>query len=233
MKNFLSILLFFFTAVASAQKIKSDNIDLTAAEEYIKIARQIENGASGTPIQWTVLSNSLPYQLMIQGGVIDSARYKSDMLKVYSSNTQQDSLQLNQLLSYHYKYKRNLTALASYLMTLKNTNSVDSIKRILYPFLPSRLQEPDYFPTLFYFHYGMPYATGMGGMVLNDLLFSYQLDSYKFGLLASHEALHAILSVAFEKKFENILKTNSTESNLLYFLENVSEEGVSDLIDKP
>ena len=107
------------------------------------------------------------------------------------------------------------------------------MKALLYPFLPKRLQTEALCPALFYLNYGRPEATGYGGIVINDLWHSYRLDSYKFGLLAAHEAFHAIVSIAFQQSLKPTIDYNDPGFNLLYFLQNISEEGVADLIDKP
>jgi len=70
-------------------------------------------------------------------------------------------------------------------------------------------------------------------MVINDLFLSYRIDKYKFGLLTAHEAFHSIVSVAFQLALKKNINNNAIDFNLLYFLQNVSEEGISDLIDKP
>ncbi len=73
-------------------------------------------------------------------------------------------------------------------------NVADTVKSILYPFLPKRLQSDELFPALYYMNYGAPEATGYGGIVIHDLLHSYRIDSYKFGLLTAHEAFHSIVA---------------------------------------
>ena len=232
MKSLLIIFLLFYCAATFGQISASEKIDLSAAKAYINVATQIQSGVSADSIKWSQLFNSLPCQMMIQGGAMDTTTFKSDMLEVYNSRNLEDSSLQNERLSYHYEYKKMLPALERYIMRLNSTDVVDSIKKILYPFLPKRLQSTELFPKLFYLYYGTPDASGMGGLVLNDLLLSYKIDSYKLGLLTSHEAIHAIVSVAFQKKLIDNINYNSPEFNLLYLMENISEEGVADLIDK-
>ena len=233
MKPSLIIFFLFYCAAAFGQISESEKIDLSAAKAYINVASQIQSGASADSIKWSQLFNTLPCQMMIQGGAMDTTTFKSDMLEVYNSSNLENSSLQNERLSYHYQYKTMLPALENYILRLNSTDVVDSIKKLLYPFLPQRLQSVELFPKLFYLFYGSPDATGMGGLVLNDLLLSYKIDSYKFGILTSHEAIHAIVSVAFQKKLIENINYSSPEFNLFYFLENISEEGIADLIDKP
>jgi len=51
--------------------------------------------------------------------------------------------------------------------------------------------------------------------------------------LAAHEAFHSVVSVAFLQKLKKDIDYSAPDFNLLYFLQNVAEEGIADLIDKP
>ncbi len=134
---------------------------------------------------------------------------------------------------YHYAYKQQLKVLENYTAGLRRLNVADSIKRLLYPFLPKRLQKEESFPVLFYLSYGSAEATGSSGFVINDLLNPYRIDQYKYGMLAAHEAFHAVVSIAFQQNLKPNIDYNTAEFSLLYFLEIISEEGIADLIDKP
>jgi hypothetical protein len=82
-------------------------------------------------------------------------------------------------------------------------------------------------------NYGSPEATGNGGVVINDLLHAYRIDSYKVGLLSAHESFHAIVSRSFLQRLKKVSNYNSPDFNLLCFLQIINEEGIADLIDKP
>ena len=108
MKSSLIIFLLFYCAAVFGQISESEKIDLSAAKAYINVATQIQSGVSADSIKWSQLFNSLPCQMMIQGGAMDTTTFKSDMLKVYNSrNLENGSLQ-NERLSYHYEYKKML-----------------------------------------------------------------------------------------------------------------------------
>ncbi|MET3878864.1 DUF5700 domain-containing putative Zn-dependent protease [Chitinophaga sp. OAE865] len=222
----------FYTAVCG-QTNSSKIVDVSAAQAYIKIAKQLESGDSEKTIQWAQLFDTKPCQMMIRGGVVDTVAFKADMSAVYRSNPAENkSLQRGRQF-YHNEYRENLHALEQYIIQLATADVVDSVRQTLYPLLPERLQSADLFPKLFYLYYGSADATGNSGLVLNDLLLSYKIDNYKFGVLASHEAFHAIVSVAFQQKLKANINYDSPEFNLLYLMEMISEEGVADLIDKP
>lgn len=226
----------FFTCFYSTvygQTITSEIVNTTAAQAYIKIAGKLQSGEGINSIQWSRLFGTLPYQMMIQGHAIDTTAFKADMFSVFSPASAGNDSSKNRHSSYHNEYKQNLPALEQYITRLAKADVADSVKKLLYPFLPERLQSPDLFPKLFYLYYGTADATGNSGLVLNDLLFSYKIDSYRFGLLTSHEALHAIVSVAFQQKLKEYIDYNSPAFNLLYLMEIISEEGMADLIDKP
>lgn len=222
-----------FYATVYGQTTTPEIVNTSAARAYIKIAGRLESGERVDSIQWSRLFSTLPYQMMIQGHAIDTTAFKADMVAVFSPASAGNSTSQNRQSSYHNEYKQNLPALEQYITRLANADVADSVKKLLYPFLPERLQSPDLFPKLFYLYYGTADATGNSGLVLNDLLFSYKIDSYKFGLLTSHEAFHAIVSVAFQQKLKENTDYNSPTFNLLYLMEIISEEGIADLIDKP
>lgn len=233
MKFYFIIFLIFYNEVCFGQTSASERIDLSSARAYIDVAIQIESGDSVNAIKWSQLFTTPACQMMIQGGAIDTSTFKSDMLKVYNPGYVEDSSLQDERLSYHYEYKKMLPALERYINKLNSVDVVDSVKKLLYPFLPKRLQTTELFPKFFYLFYGSPDATGMDGFVLNDLLLSYKIDNYKFGLLTSHEAFHAVVSIAFQPKIAGNINNNSPEFNLFSFMENISEEGIADLIDKP
>lgn len=222
----------FYTAIYG-QTNSSEIVNVSAAQAYIKIAKQLQSGDSENSIQWSELFGTQPCQMMIQGGVVDTMAFKADMSAVFRSNPTGNKPLQSERQFYHNEYRKSLHALEQYIMRLAKADVVDSVKETLYPFLPKRLQSANLFPKLFYLYYGSADATGNSGLVLNDLLLSYKIDNYKFGVLVSHEAFHAIVSVAFQQKLKANINYDSPEFNLLYFMEIISEEGMADLIDKP
>lgn len=209
-------------------------INTSAAEQYFNIADILQANKVPVASDWEALFKTTVYQMMIAGNAIDTLELKSAMIKVFTPSSiplSPNNLSPNEL--YHYAYKSNQTQLKIYIDFLKSNDITDSVKALLYPFLPRQFQTTVLFPTLFYLNYGSPEATGYGGVVINDLLHSYKIDKYKFGLLAAHEAFHSIVSVGFQKALKPDITYNAPDFNLLYFLQNVSEEGIADLIDKP
>ena len=222
MKCFFINILLFYCAVAFGQTSIIKKTDFSSAQEYINVAIQIQSGDSSDLIKWSKLFATPACQMMISVGAMDTTTFKSDMLKVYNPAYVENSSLQNESQLYHYQYKKILPELESYLRRLNSTNVVDSVKKLLYPFLPQRLQSIESFPQLFYLFLGHSDATGISGLVLNDLLLSYNIDRYKFGLLTSHEALHAIVSTSFEQRLDKTVNTSSPEFMLFYFIENIS-----------
>ena len=198
---FLLMLQFSFSF---GQAIQSEKVNTSGAEAYFKIASELGKGGDVNTISWQLLFQTTPYQILI-GNFIDTAVLKSHMQQVFSSGFDQASTPFSTEVNYHKEYKNNQKELESYIKLLHDLNVVDSVKALLNPFLPLRLQQEALFPTLFYLNYGSAEATGMGVIVFNDLLFSYKIDKFKFGLLAAHEAFHAVVSTAFDKKLKRDL----------------------------
>jgi hypothetical protein len=233
-KNYLLfVLLIFYFQLTYGQLKSNTKVNTSGAEAYLKVASALENGLSEKGVPWQNLFQTPVYQMLIAGKAIDTTFLKADMLRVFSSGGNGAPAGASPAERYHYAYKQNLNNLENYIGSLNRLNVLDSIKRLLYPFLPKRLQKDENFPILFYLNYGGAEATGSDGLVINDLLHSYRIDQYKYGLLAAHEAFHALVSVAFRQKLKPYISYDAADFNLLYFLENVSEEGIADLIDKP
>ncbi|RYE19549.1 MAG: hypothetical protein EOP45_12500, partial [Sphingobacteriaceae bacterium] len=226
-KASLLIALMLQICFSYGQTTANEKINTSGAEAYFKIATLLEGGSAEKAIPWQLLFQTPPYQMMISGKAIDTTVLKSEMSRIFSSAKPSNATGLSVTEKYHQAYKDNQKQLEKYLSVLHQVNVADSVKTLLYPFLPARLQTEVLFPTLFYLNYGSAEATGSGGIVINDLLHSYRIDSYKFGLLAAHEAFHAVVSVAFQQKLKQNTDYNAADFNLLYFLQNVSEEGMA------
>ena len=220
-------------SLSFGQSIHTEKVNTSGAEAYFRIASAFEKTGGETIPSWQPLFQTPPYQMMIAGNAIDTTALKSEMRRVFSSPSAETKAPHSTKESYHKAYKDNQVQLENYIRQLHELNVADSVKSLLYPFLPSRLQKEELFPTLFYLNYGSAEATGLGGVVISDLLHSYIIDKFKFGLLAAHEAFHSIISIAFQQRLKQDIDYNTSDFNLLYFLQTVSEEGIADLIDKP
>ncbi len=231
---FISIIFLFSIQHAVGQLKEINKLNTSSAEQYLKIAELLQADIEPQNSDWVALFNTSAYQMMIAGNAIDTTELKSVMKKVYKPSLTQISLNdLSANEAYHHNYLINQTKLKSYISFLKSNNTVDSVKILLYQYLPKQFQRDELFPTLLYCNYGTAEATGFGGIVINDLLLCYKIDTYKLGLLTAHEAFHSIVSTAFQQALKKGIDFNSPEFNLLYFLQNISEEGIADLIDKP
>jgi hypothetical protein len=195
--NFVLIGVTFFTTLASAQNLQNEKINTASAEFYFKIARSLQLGKHPSSLEWNELFKTPAYEMLILGEAIDTTVLKSEMQKVFSSNGGTAAKELSPRELYHKEYKDSQEKLEKYIRLLNTSSIVDSIKLLLYPFLPQRLQTDENFPTLFYINYSSPEAIGYGGVVMNDLLHAYRIDSYKVGLLSAHESFHAIVSRSF------------------------------------
>ena len=231
---FITITFIFFNQLAFGQLNEVNKVNTSSAEQYIKIAELIQADIEPQNSDWLALFNTTVYQMLIAGNAIDTSELKSVMKKIFKPSIPQIAFKdLSQLEAYHHSYLTNQAQLKSYIYFLKSNNTVDSVKSLLYRYLPKQYQRDEFFPILLYCNYGTAEATGIGGIVINDLLLSYKIDTYKFGLLAAHEAFHSIVSVGFQQTLKKDIDFNTPEFNLLYFLQNISEEGIADLIDKP
>ncbi len=168
--------------------------------------------------------------MMLTAGKLDSSNMRKALLNTVQHGSGSAALKVE--YDYHLQNFNQKGALQQNLMHLKRINLRDSIQKLLYPYLPERLRGSSYFPTIFYIPYGSEEATGMGGLVIHDISLSLKADRYRPGLIAAHEAFHSVVSLAFQQNLRQDIDYNSIEFSFFYFLQNVSEEGMADLIDK-
>lgn len=235
---YLIVLSLYFslnTAGIAQTSYSSSNkyLDFSAVESYFLLTDKLETSIEPTDQDWQNYFETPINRLMIYGRALDTTAFRSSLRNAYLTNSKALSSEVHSELIHHLKYKKHQKQLKEHISFLKSSNVVDSIQKYLYPYLPERLRSIENLPKQYYVFYGEEDATGGGGMVINDLLLSYKIDTYHLGLLSAHEAFHSIVSTSFVNMITNQSGDNDLNIDLLYFLSNLSQEGIADLIDKP
>lgn len=206
--------------------------DFSAVDAYFVLSERLQKKLEPTNLEWKGFFKSPINLMMISSGVLDTAEFKQDLRKVYSKSGYH--LDRNDAhLEHHMKYKVNEKKLKDHILFLKSSNLNDSILKYLRPFLPDRLWTIQKIPKQYYIFYGSEEATGAPGMVICDLHLSSIVDNYRLGLLSAHETFHSIVTAAFSDLIKTPEGNYDPNMDLLYFLSNISQEGIADLIDKP
>ncbi len=229
-----SILLVSMCATAQTmnENILESNEDFSAVEAYFVLADRLKENKEPSEVEWDSFFQSPINSMMISSGAMDVIRFKNNLRQVYSTSGGIEFDPTNEELIHHTKYKVNEKNLKNHIIFLKTSSVTDSILKYLCPYLPGRLCLKQNVPKQYYIFYGSEDATGGPGMVINDLYLSYKIDSYRLGLLSAHETFHSIVTKAFSEMIKPAEKGNDHNIELLYFLSNISQEGVADLIDK-
>jgi len=130
-------------------------------------------------------------------------------------------------------YKHNERKIKNEIEKMETENIYDSIKSLLYPYLPKYLQEDSLFPKQIYMY--LYEGNGIPGYVFNSMLQTAKVNSYKSGIISAHDSYHSIVGGIFGTKLETVNHDSLTDEDkdLLFFLEIIAEEGIADLIDKP
>jgi hypothetical protein len=229
------IISFLSVTLLSAQPKKSDTnetLDFSAVEAYFRLTDNMRQNITPTGQEWAAFFEAPINKLMVSAGALDTTKFKNDLSNVYlTTNTSWEHID-DKGLQHHYKYRRYENELRQHIDFLKSSNVFDSILKYVSPYLPLRLRHKENIPRQYYIFYGSEDATGGGDMVINDLLLSYKIDTYYLGLLSAHETFHSIVSKAFGDLILTSSSGNDPTIGLLYFLSNISQEGVADLIDK-
>jgi len=231
----LVILLMNYTLFAQTDRRKKKEVqeafDVTAAGLYFQIADTIQMEKQPSNALWNSFFNTPINQMLISGQRLDSGSFKKEMFRVYSLSGQ-DAGAMTEAELYHLEYKKMLPELKAHLAKLQSMGIAQKVKKYLYPFIPASYRNGRFLPKQYYIFYGSEDATGMNGLVINDLLLSYKLDSYVPGTLSAHEAYHAINNKEFNDKIRKSIDWGDTRSQVFMFINLLAEEGVADLIDK-
>lgn len=230
------IISIFWAVLLPAQTMKNSSdrsLDFSAVEAYFMLTDKMKQNIEPTDKEWHMFFEAPINSIMIYVGALDTTKFKNDLRNTYlTPDTPLEQID-DKALQHHYKYKSHEKDLREHIHFLKSSNVLDSIQKYLSPYLPARLCLKENIPRQHYIFYGSEDATGGSDMVINDLLLSYKIDNYRLGLLSAHEAFHSIVSKSFADMILNQSNENNSNIDLLYFLSNISQEGVADLIDKP
>ncbi|MDJ1473041.1 DUF5700 domain-containing putative Zn-dependent protease [Xanthocytophaga flava] len=209
----------------------TDFVDVSAVKAYFVIADRFKVHQKPSAKEWASLFNSPVHAMMITAGALDTTKFKHAMQTVYENGT--TNTPTDPELAHHLKYQKLEKQLLAHISFLESSSIQQNIFNYLQPFLPPRLLAKNKLPKQYYIFYGNEDATAGPGMVINDLLLSYKIDGYKLGILSAHETFHAVVSEAFANLLKDGFSNQDPNAILLYFLSNISQEGVADLIDKP
>lgn len=220
---------------AQTMRTRADEmLDFSAVEAYFVLSDQLAQHIEPLGKEWTMFFEAPINSLMISANAFDSIKFANDLRRTYSA---EDSKALtnddDKALQHHLKYKDYAAELKSHIQFLKTSSVTDSIFKYVRSYLPDRLFSINDIPKQYYIFYGSEDATGGIDMVINDLYLSYKIDRYRVGLLSAHETFHSIVSKAFANQLVNVTAADQSNIGFLYFLSNISQEGVADLIDKP
>lgn len=235
--TFLYIVILFFVNLSSfAQKNKIENktdqsIDITAARLYFQIADTLMTDKQPSADLWNSFFNTQINKLLISGQRLDSSIFKREMSRVYNPSNSFTAAK-NETELYHLEYKRLLPELKQHLANLQSMSITQKVKNYLYPYLPTAFRNAAFLPKQYYIFYGSEDATGLNGIVINDLLLSYKLDRYLPGVLSAHEAYHAINNKEFNHKISKSINWADTRAQVFMFINLLAEEGIADQIDK-
>ncbi|HEX8577660.1 MAG TPA: DUF5700 domain-containing putative Zn-dependent protease [Flavobacterium sp.] len=237
---FILPLLALFIVTASCSDDDNDNHDTTNKDKelidtrgldlYIQNAEKLQAGSEPSEAEWNALFETPAYQIFL--GFYTREQIKDNMRVPY----QQQNLTPDQqeLYAHHLEYKANLNQLKAYSAQLKDGTIRDKTSELLYPFLPTRLQNKDLIPVMVYSYYSKREANGLPDKMIMDGLLAYETDSWNpgRGLLGAHEAFHSVSANAFDKRKKITLPETDTRQIVLNSLRSISGEGIADLIDK-
>ena len=227
MKKYVFVLFFNFIFINNSisQIFSIKDIDNSPSITYLKILDSIKLNKIPSLKLWNELFQNPIVLMLIQGSAIDSGKIKHRLIHL------QDNNQGDEISKYIIETISEIEQLKKYAENFKSKAYFDSVYRLLKDYVPIRLHNKFYESKQFLLPLFQE-STGFNGFVLNDLLFSFKADQKKCGIITAHETFHSIVSSAFQKKIKPDSDYNSYNFYLLSFLQNISEEGIADRIDK-
>jgi len=206
--------------------------DFEPIEQFFQLADSLQAGHPPTPSLWQKYFE-IPV-IRIFRPSFDSSAFIANMKLIFSpkaGNSNPLAIDNEQKLMLRYKENENL--IKRTIAKLKQGNINDSIKKILFPYLPVNLREDSILPKQMYMF--LNEGTGFPGYVFNSMLQTAKVNDYKSGIISAHESYHAIAGKIFFEKInlDAYKKLSGGEQNFISFMELIAEEGIADLIDKP
>ncbi len=208
--------------------------NMSAIDAYLQLTDALKQNVMPAPAKWTAFFTAPAQYAYIAGGLLDSAKLKADMQLVYmpSNKPRLDTLHLDDQQQYHLQYKQEEPLIRASLAEMKRLGVRDSIKKMLFPYLPERLRKDSLLPVQYLFFAGFQDSRGLPGSAMNDMLLTARLNRIKYAVAMAHEALHSIILMDFTHRTQQKRGIQSNEFGLFQFLSNLSQEGIADLIDK-
>ncbi len=209
--------------------------DFEPIEEFFQLADSLQANRPPTPAMWQKYFDIPVIQLFSNAPSYDSSAFVADMRLIFKPQQTEngDALAIDGEQKLMMEYKENENLIKRTIAILKRENMNDSIKKLLFPYLPVALRKDSILPKQIYMF--LDEGTAFPGYVFNSMLQTAKVNEYKSGIISAHESYHSIVGKIYSEKFNpNAYKTLSKGArNFIYFTELIAEEGIADLIDKP
>jgi hypothetical protein len=230
-KTLLSVALLIQSSLLFGQMVlTTQKNDFTPINCFLKLTDSLENGIQPSAALWREYFSIPVVQLFSQAPGYDSARFVADMKYVFSHK---DTAASNEEQRLMFAYKKNKALIRTTIRQMQTEHSTDdAIKALLYPYLPKSLQVDSIFPKQIYLFLDEGNG-GFPGYVFNSMLQTAQVYTFKAGIISAHESYHSLVGGLFMVQLESSASFTDGEKGLLSFMEQIAEEGIADLIDKP
>ncbi|SHF22860.1 DUF5700 domain-containing putative Zn-dependent protease [Pedobacter caeni] len=211
------------------------NVDTAPIDLYLEIAEHIKkNGTLDEALVKKYFSHPIVSLFKHRPG-FDSVKFLNNLKAVYSNKPIPTSQEDDDYLLMK-KYFQNEVGIRKGLELVKQTNIGEMVRKRLKPFYPESINL-DSIQLHFVYMFLDEGNGGLPGYVLNSALQTSYLDKKHIDIISAHEAYHTITNAVFTDRFKLLLGATpsdkiTSDQNLLWYIQIVSEEGIADLIDK-
>lgn len=237
MKNSIIVLLVasIITSCGVNKKIYNTEFDFQSAVAYFELVADIKKGNPISDTNWQnflslegnakyIKTNNIPKRVTNTIRNTIQTVYHPDSSQVLSQNIDKDLL-----LEIRNRYKVNEQSYKTHLdwMQRNSFGLQDNIIALARAYLPERMHKLDSFPKIFV--HALWESSASDNELFLDILVSYDFDKKRMGSMAAHELHHFMRTRILNSVKKEV---DSTDSGMIWALENILNEGIADLIDK-
>lgn len=231
--GFIFILFFSQNLFSQQLLLTNKKADFEPIEQFLQLADSLQAGKPPTSSLWQKYFD-IPVIGLFRPS-FDSSVFVANMKLIFSPQKSENlnTVAVDDEQKLMIEYKENETLIKRTILELKRQNIDDSIKKILFAYLPVNLRDDSILPKQIYMF--LNEGTGFPGYVFNSMLQTAKVNDYKSGIISAHESYHSIAGKIFFGKInlDAYKMLSGGEQTFISFMELIAEEGIADLIDKP
>lgn len=218
----------FLVGLSSKGQYNTQSIDF-----YYQLTDSLKSGAKVSDSTWESFFNLEANTIFLSkykplSASALKAKFRQAVEDAYTVVKPGDTVDQKNIHSRHIRYlQQNETAVKEFLRTINTSPFLDSAYRLAYKYLPTNMRVPVKGLTIYFSAPIIPNALAKGSSIYINTCLEHMLGSVKPGVMVAHELHHLLVK---RRTFKSVPKSN--ELPILFLSNQISREGIADLIDK-